>query len=91
MSHYLKLVMDAVFGRGNVRNEIIWHYRRWTGKARRFQRLHDVVFFYTASADYTFNQLYTSYTDGSRERKEQGVLHRFKRGSTLHLVERQGG
>ena len=77
MSHYLKLVMDAVFGRGNVRNEIIWHYRRWTGKARRFQRLHDVVFFYTASADYTFNQLYTSYTDGSRERKEQGVLHRF--------------
>ena len=86
MSHYLKLVMDAVFGRGNVRNEIIWHYRRWTGKARRFQRLHDVVFFYTASADYTFNQLYTSYTDGSRERKEQGVLHRFKRGSTPHLV-----
>ena len=86
MGHYLKLIMDAVFGRRNFRNEIVWHYRRWTGKARRFQRLHDTVFFYTASGDYTFNQLYTSYTEGSRERKEQGVLHRFKRGSTPHLV-----
>ena len=86
MGHYLKLIMDAVFGRRNFRNEIVWHYRRWTGKAKRFQRLHDTVFFYTASGDYTFNQLYTSYTEGSRERKEQGVLHRFKRGSTPHLV-----
>ena len=38
MSHYLKLVMDSIFGRKNFRNEIIWHYRRWTGKAKRFQR-----------------------------------------------------
>jgi len=30
-SHYLKLVMDSIFGNKNFRNEIIWHYRRWTG------------------------------------------------------------
>ena len=46
-SHYLKLLMDAVFGRANFRNEIVWHYRRWTGNAKRFQRLHDVVLFYS--------------------------------------------
>ena len=85
-SHYLKLLMDCVFGKGGFRNEIVWHYRRWTGKARRFQRLHDTVFFYTRSSDYTFNRIYTSYTEGSRERKEQGVLHRFKRGSAPRLV-----
>ena len=46
MSHYLKLIMDAVFGRKNFRNEVVWHYRRWTGKAKRFQRLHDILLFY---------------------------------------------
>ena len=86
MSHYLKLVMDAIFGKGNFRNEIIWHYRRWTGKAKRFQRLHDVVFFYVGSSEYTFNRLYTSYTAGSKARKEQGVLHRFKAGEEPYLV-----
>ena len=85
-SHYLKQLLDAIFGRKNFRNEIIWHYRRWTGKAKRFQRLHDVVFFYSKSDRYEFNQIYTQYTSGSKERKEQGVLHRFKKGEDPHLV-----
>ena len=85
-SHYLKLLMDAIFGRGNFRNEIVWHYRRWTGKANRFQRLHDIVFFYSKSDSYQFNVLYTDYTTGSRQRKEQGVLHRFKQGDAPVLV-----
>ena len=85
-SHYLKMLMDAVFGRVQFRNEVIWHYRRWTGKAKRFQRLHDVVLFYSKSKDFVFNPLYTDYTEGSKERKEQGVLHRFKQGESPHLV-----
>ena len=85
-SHYLKLLMDAVFGRANFRNEIVWHYRRWTGNANRFQRLHDVVLFYSRSDSYIFNQLYIAYTKGSRQRKEQGVLHRFKKGDAPVLV-----
>ncbi|MCY4095713.1 MAG: DNA methyltransferase [Gammaproteobacteria bacterium] len=47
MSHYLKLMMDAVFGKIQFWNEVIWHYRRWTGKSKRFQRLHDTLFFYS--------------------------------------------
>ena len=86
MSHYLKIVMDSIFGRGNFKNEVIWHYRRWTGKAKRFQRLHDIVLFYSKTSDYVFNQLHTSYTIGSEERKKQGVLHRFKAGEEPHLV-----
>ncbi len=86
MSHYLKIVMDAVFGRGNFRNELVWHYRRWTGKAKRFQRLHDILLFYSKTGEYLFNILHTKYTTGSRERKEQGVLHRFKSGHDPYLV-----
>ncbi len=86
MSHYLKTTMDCIFGEENFRNEIIWHYRRWTGKAKRFQRLHDVILFYSKSANCVFNAIYTEYTSGSRERKEQGVLHRFKGGERPRLV-----
>ena len=85
-SHYLKLLMDAIFGADNFRNEIIWHYRRWTAEARKFQKLHDVIFFYTKSNDYKFNKLLTKYTEGSVERKMGGVLHRFKKGEEPFLV-----
>jgi site-specific DNA-methyltransferase (adenine-specific) len=87
-SHYLKLVLDAIFcpKGGDFRNEIIWHYRRWTAPAKKFQRLHDVIFFYTKGNDYTFNQLLIPYTEGSVQRKMQGVLHRFKEGEEPVLV-----
>jgi site-specific DNA-methyltransferase (adenine-specific) len=90
-SHYLKLVLDSIFcpQGGDIRNEIIWHYRRWTGKAKKFQELHDTVFFYTKGDDYTFNPLFTEYTEGSVGRKMQGVLHRFKQGEEPVLVSDQ--
>jgi site-specific DNA-methyltransferase (adenine-specific) len=87
-SHYLKLILDAVFVRqgGEFKNEIVWHYRRWTGIAKKFQSLHDTIFFYTKTKNYTFNVLYTNYTIGSKSRKEQGILNRFKKGSKPFLV-----
>jgi len=85
-SHYLKLLMDAVFGVSSFRNEIIWHYRRWTAAAKKFQRLHDVIFFYTKTDNYTFNQTLIPYTEGSVQRKTGGVLHRFKKGEEPYLV-----
>jgi len=85
-SAHLRLLMDAVFGPNNFRNEIIWHYRRWTSRAKRFQRLHDVILFYTKGKQYYFKTLIIPYTKGSIKRKKQGVLHRFKRGEEPVLV-----
>jgi len=48
-SHYLKLLLDAQFGKTNYRNEIIWHYRKWPSGRAQFQRNHDVIFFYSKS------------------------------------------
>ena len=84
--HYLKLLMDCIWGHRHFKNEVVWHYRRWTGRSKRFQRLHDLVYFYSKSDNYTFNQLYTDYTEGSKQRKQQGVLHRFKAGDAPYLV-----
>ena len=57
MSHYLKLLMDAVFGRKRFKNEIVWCYQRWTGATKYFQRMHDVVLLYGRSDDSMFRQL----------------------------------
>ena len=69
-SHYLRLKLDEIFGEKNFVNEIIWHYRRWTGKAKKFQQLHDNIFWYSKGDSYTFNQLFTDYTNGSKHRKK---------------------
>lgn len=48
-SHYLKLLLDAIFYKSNYRNEIIWHYRKWPSGRAQFQRNHDIIFFYSKS------------------------------------------
>ena len=60
MSHYLKLMMDAIFGNQNFKNEIVWHYRKWSTGKYMFQRNHDIVLFYACSSNRQrmFNQLY---------------------------------
>ncbi|MCS7057235.1 MAG: site-specific DNA-methyltransferase [Thermoflexales bacterium] len=55
MSHYLRLMLDALFGRERCRNEIVWAYRTGGAGKRHFARKHDVILFYTASDEYTFH------------------------------------
>jgi len=59
-SHYLKILMDAVFEPRCFKNEIIWHYRKWPSGKYTFQRNHDVLLFYSKSStkDRIFNQIY---------------------------------
>ena len=56
--HYLKQLMDSVFGIQNFCNNIIWHYRKWSTGKFTFQRNHDVILFYARSSDHSrvFNQ-----------------------------------
>ena len=52
---YVKILLDDVFGKENLINEIIWHYRRWSNVAANFQKMHDTILFYSKSKDKTFN------------------------------------
>ena len=61
-SHYLKLLMDAIFGRKAFRNEVIWSYQRWTGATRYFQRMHDTILAFAGSDHTTFNTLYEPHS-----------------------------
>ena len=62
---WVKCLMDAIFGKANFRNEIIWAYRGMPSAARRWQQKHDTLLFYTKSDDYTFNVLRSPPTAGS--------------------------
>ena len=61
MSHYLKLVMDAMFGKSGYKNEIIWRRTGAHGRAKRWGPLHDTILFYTNSRHYTWNRTYQVY------------------------------
>ncbi|MFC2014702.1 DNA methyltransferase, partial [Chloroflexota bacterium] len=54
-SHYLKLVLDRIFGAGNFRNEIAWSYKGGGRSKKYFARKHDTIFFYSKSNSWTFN------------------------------------
>ena len=56
-SHYLKVLLDEIFGKNNFRNEISWCYHKWTNKSNAFQHNHDIIYFYTKSNTYAFNKL----------------------------------
>ncbi len=54
-SHYVKAVMDAIFGWKNFRNEIVWLYKTGGVSRRWFGRKHDTMLFYSKSSKYVFN------------------------------------
>ena len=68
MSHYLKTVMDCIFGEKNFRNEVVWSYQRWTGATKHFQRMHDIILFYAASCETGFNVLQEAYSAKSKHK-----------------------
>src|SRR5574343_390784 len=46
VGHYVKIVMDEVFGKSNFVNEIVWRYRRWPARSSAYQKMHDTIFWY---------------------------------------------
>lgn len=55
IGHYVKILMDEIFGEDNFRNEIIWGYRIQGVGKEFWARKHDTIFFYSKSPDYVFN------------------------------------
>jgi len=60
-SHYLKILLDMVFGAENYRNEIIWKRTGSHGGAKRWGSIHDTILFYTRTGNYTWNKIFQDY------------------------------
>lgn len=62
-SHYLKLVMDAVFGIENYRNEIIWQRTNVHSDSKTWSKVSDTIFFYSRGSSFVWNSIYLPHTD----------------------------
>ena len=54
-SHYIKIIMDGIFGKKNFVNEIVWHYNTGGKGKSHFLRKHDIILWYSKGANYIFN------------------------------------
>lgn len=58
IGHYVKILMDEVFGEDNFVNEIVWHYyNKMQGNVNRFASNHDVIFFYRKNEKYFYEPI----------------------------------
>ena len=74
MSHYVKIMMDTIFGEDNFRNEIVWRYETGGIPEKDFSRKHDIILRYTKTKEYLFNS-----ADILEQRSEE-VLRRISTG-----------
>ncbi len=74
VGHYVKVIMDEIFGRENFVNEIIWAYKSGGVSDRYFARKHDILYFYRKTDNYIFNPLKEkSYNRGFKPYRFEGV------------------
>ena len=73
-SHYVKIIMDEIFGEKNFINEIIWQYKSGGVSKRHFARKHDSILFYAKSSKYYFEaHQEKSYNRGYKPYRFKGV------------------
>jgi DNA modification methylase len=60
--HYLKILLDGILGPTNFQNEIIWKRTSAHSSAKRWGPVHDVIFFYSKSDKFTWNQVFLNYS-----------------------------
>jgi DNA modification methylase len=63
-SHYVKVMLDQIFGENLFQNEIAWKRSGAHSDAKRYGANHDTIFFYTGSQTWTWNKLFTPYSEG---------------------------
>lgn len=99
-SHYLKILLDDIFGKNNFRSEIIWIYKRWSNSQKALMPAHQTIFYYSKSKNYKFNTIYCDYAPTTnvdqilqeRERNKNGKVSYKKneQGETILAKEKKG-
>lgn len=62
VSHYLRMILDSVFGIENFQSEIIWSYRRWSNSKKGLLNNHQNIYFYSKSKNFKYFQQFTDYS-----------------------------
>ena len=85
-SHYLKIILDQIFGVENFQNEIVWERTNAHNmKARYYSKIHDLLLFYSKSDSYTWNKQYIEYSDAQLSRYKTDENGRLYTGRDLTM------
>ena len=86
-SHYIKIMMDAMFGARNYKNEIVW--RRTNAhnvRTKMFPRVHDTILFYTKSEDHVWHKSFQDYSPEQLKRYKEDEDGRLFTGQDLTMM-----
>ena len=76
MSHYLKLVLDSIFGAKSFRNDITWKRTSSHNDGKRYGKISDQILFYSKSDKYTWNEVYLPYSEEYVKKNFRNKDHR---------------
>ena len=62
-SHYVKVMLDGIFGENNFQNEIVWRRHYSHNDPKKYGCVHDVIFYYVGGKDFTWNQQFVPHSD----------------------------
>lgn len=99
-SHYLRILLDDIFGRKNFRSEIIWSYKRWSNSQKGLLPAHQTIFYYSKTSVYKFYPIYGDYSattnldqilqERERDKNGKAVYKRDSNGQIIASKEKKG-
>ncbi|WPC23061.1 DNA methyltransferase [Brachyspira hyodysenteriae] len=87
-SHYIKVILDGIFGHKNFRNEIVWHYKTGGASKRHFSRKHDIILWYSKDNSYNFYPMKEKSYTKSKYRKA-GIIN-YGKGNAEFFEDEKG-
>lgn len=90
VGHYIKILLDDIFGKENFKNEIIWHYKRWTSPTNiQYQKMHDLILFYSKSNDNIFYPIKEKLAKPKKQNLNdgQGKSLRDENGNVIYHIQ----
>ena len=84
--HYVKTIMDEVFGESNFRNEIVWHYHdKFATGGKSLDKNHDIIFHYSRSSIFISNEIRIAKEETTRR-----ALRKKVDGKTINILDQNG-
>lgn len=89
-NYLIRSLLNDIFGPDQFRSEIIWSYKRWSNSKKGLLPAHQTLYFYSKSDLFTFNTLYTSYSESTNVDQILQRRSRDSQGKTVYARNEQG-
>ena len=89
-SHYLKVLLDKIFGTQYFQSEIIWFYKRWSNSKKGLLNNHQVILFYSKTSNFKFNRIYTNYSETTNVDQILQDRIKDKNGKSKYKIDENG-